>query len=220
MTIANRLKTIQAEIQKRTSREVTLLAVTKTRLTEEILEAVDAGLTTIGENRLSEARHKFSELPKTVRKYFIGRLQTNKVTEVVRLFDVIQTVDRLKLAKKIDLECGKIGKTMPILIQVNTSGEEQKGGCKPGETEELIREMAKLKNIRIEGLMTMAVHSETESLVRECFRKLKSLSDELRQKNISNVKMETLSMGMTGDYLLAVEEGSTMVRIGRKLFKN
>lgn len=109
---------------------------------------------------------------------------------------------------------------MPILIQVNTSGEEQKGGCKPGETEELIREMAKLKNIRIEGLMTMAVHSETESLVRECFRKLKSLSDELRQKNISNVKMETLSMGMTGDYLLAVEEGATMVRIGRKLFKN
>lgn len=128
---------------------------------------------------------------------------------------MIQSVDRLKLAQKIDSECEKIGKTMPILIQVNTSNEPQKGGCKPEETEVLIKEVAKLKRLEIQGLMTIAVYSDDTEKVRACFRTLKHLFDTVK---IPGVQMNILSMGMSKDYPLAIEEGSNMVRIGRGLF--
>lgn len=197
---------------------IALVAVTKNRSLVEMKEVIAAGITDIGENRLKEAQGKLPNLPQNIKKHFIGQLQTNKVRDIVKLFDVIQSVDRLKLARKIDEECEKIGKIMTILIQVNTSDEPQKGGVAPDEAIALVGEVSELKNIQIQGLMTMAVYSDDKEKVRACFRKLKQLFDEIKAKNLPNVKMETLSMGMSEDYQIAIEEGSTMVRIGRRLF--
>ena len=243
MSIKNNVKTIQSEIKKITSELVRLVAITKNRSLEEIKELIEAGITDIGENRLKEAKEKIPHLPKNITKHFIGRLQTNKVREVVQLFDVIQSVDSLKLAKKIDQECAKIarptgssgrGKKMPVLIQINTSDESQKGGVSPDEAFDLIKETAKLHNIQVQGLMTIALHSDDENKVRECFVKLKLLFDKINAKSVDtiglfsrrshfgevgrNAKLECLSMGMSEDYLIAIKEGSNMVRIGRKIF--
>lgn len=215
MNIKQNLNQISSEIKLRTDRLVTIVAVTKNRSVTDIEELLGAGVTDIAESRLQEARVKLSELPEGIVKHFIGPLQRNKVREVVALFDVIQSVDRLKLAQKIDAECKKIGKIMPILVQVNTSNESQKGGCKPEETEPLIREVAKLKNVEIQGLMTIAINSDDNEKRRGCFRLLKGLFDSI---NIPTVQMKILSMGMSKDYPLAIEEGATMVRIGRGLF--
>ena len=223
MSIKSNIK----ELQKELGSEVKLIAVTKGRSAKEVQEAIEAGITDIGESRLQEALTKLPNLPsnpnsqKPITKHFIGRLQTNKVKEVVGLFDVIQSVDSLKLAQKISLECGKIGKTMPILIQINTSAEHQKGGVAIEGLDELIEEVTKLPNIILEGLMTIAVRSDDESDVRNCFRRLNEkymnlkLDSEIR---IQKSEMRWLSAGMSGDYKIAIEEGSNMVRIGRGVF--
>lgn len=215
MNIKNNLKQISSEIKSRTNQQVTIVAVTKNRSMADIEALIEAGITEIAESRLQEAKDKLSDIPENIRKHFIGPLQTNKVREVVALFDVIQSVDQLKLAQKIDSESEKAGKIMPILIQVNTSNEPQKGGCKPEETEALIKEVAKLKHVEIQGLMTIAIHSDDKERVRPCFRLLKKLFDSI---NVPRVRMETLSMGMSKDYPLALDEGANMVRIGRELF--
>ena len=195
---------------------VTLVVVTKNRTAPEILEVIEAGITDIGENRL----RKLPELPENITKHFIGRLQSNKVRDVVRLFDVIQSVDSLKLAHKIDKECEKIGKTMPILIQVNTSDEPQKGGVPIGDADNLIKEASKLKNIQIQGLMTLAVHSADGNEVQGCFKKLKQLFEQIKNSNLEfrTSSFEFLSMGMSEDYRIAAEEGATMIRLGRGVF--
>lgn len=198
--------------------ETTLLAVTKGATREQIDKAIADGVTDIGENRLQEAQTKLVGIPTHVQKHFIGPLQTNKARGVVELFDVIQSVDRLKLAKKINEAASELGKQMPILIQVNTSNESQKGGVTPEEAEELVREVSRLKHLQIEGLMTIAIHSDDNKEVRACFRKLRELFEHFKTQKIPNVEMRTLSMGMSFDYLLALEEGSTMIRIGSKLF--
>lgn len=210
MSITQNIQNIRSKLEK----SVTLVVVTKNRTAPEMLEVIEAGITDIGENRLRE----LPELPSNITKHFIGRLQSNKVRDVVRLFDVIQSVDSLKLAQKIDKECGEIGKTMPILIQVNTSDEPQKGGIPIGDAEDLIKEASKLKNIQIQGLMTLAVHSADENKVRDCFKKLKQLFDQLRKNPVFEVQVSYLSMGMSEDYRIAVEEGATMIRIGREVF--
>lgn len=218
MSTSKNLQSVRTKIRQISQQPVTIVAVTKNRSLPEIQEIIAGGITDIGENRLQEAKEKLPQLPKSIIKHFIGHLQTNKVAEVIRLFDVIQSVDRLKLAQKIDREAEKLDKKMPILIQVNTSGESQKSGCVPEEAESLIREAAKLKHLQIQGLMTIAIHSDDKEKVRACFRKLKSLFEQIQQKKIPNVQMQTLSMGMSEDYPLAIEEGANMVRIGRKLF--
>ncbi len=190
-----------------------LIAVTKNRSVKEIKTILAKGVTEIGENRVQEAQTKFPELPTGVTKHFIGRLQTNKVRDAVKLFEMIQSVDSLRLAQTIERECAKLGKTMPVLIQVNTSGEAQKGGCAPEEAPELVRAAKELPHLRIEGLMTVAVESEDKEKVRQCFRVLKALFD-----GIGGLKW--LSMGMSGDYEIALEEGANMLRIGRKLFES
>jgi len=218
MSIRNNLSVIRKSVDD----NVKIVAVTKKRTISEINEALDAGITDIGESRLQEAKEKIPHLPKNITKHFIGRLQTNKVREVVRLFDVIQSVDSLKLAEKISEECEKIKKTMPILIQVNTSGESQKGGVKPDELMGLIEKTSELPNIRVEGLMTIAIHSDNEDEVRECFEKLKQKFMNIKSKievRKSKFDFKWLSMGMSEDYRLAVEEGTNMVRIGSGLFE-
>ncbi|MBU1017398.1 YggS family pyridoxal phosphate-dependent enzyme [Patescibacteria group bacterium] len=214
MSIKQNIHAIQSELNE----AVTLMAVTKNRTDEEIVEAVKAGITNISESRLRE----LPELPQDITKHFIGRLQSNKVRDVVRLFDVIQSVDSLKLAQKIDKECEKIGKTIPILIQVNTSNESQKGGVPLSGAENLITEVLKLRNIQIQGLMTLAVRSDDEDEVRACFKKLKQFFDQIKNPNfgfrISD--FDILSMGMSEDYRIAIEEGATMIRLGRGVFES
>lgn len=204
---------------KKTSGNAAIIAVTKNRSINEINEVINCGITNIGENRLQEAKGKFSELRQNATKHFIGRIQTNKIKDIVRLFDVVQSIDSIKAAKKIDLECVKINKVMPILIQINTSNEGQKGGIDINNTESFIKEASKLHNIKIEGLMTIAVNSNDEDMVKNCFKRLKILFDQIKQKNIPNVNMKWLSMGMSGDYKLALLEGANMLRIGTSIFK-
>ena len=218
MSVRKNIEIIQYEIRKIATQPVKLVAVTKNRTIDEIHEAIEAGITDIGENRIQEAKEKLPHLPKTITKHFIGRLQTNKVRDAVRLFGMIQSVDSLKLARKIDEECGKTGKTMPVLIQINTSDEPQKSGVSLGDAIPLIEDVSKLKNIQIQGLMTLAIHSSDEDKARACFQKLKQLFDQMKNEKFPNVKMTHLSMGMSEDYRIAIKEGANMVRIGRGIF--
>jgi PLP dependent protein len=217
MSIKNNISAIREAVGD----GVKIVAVTKNRSVSEIHEAIGAGITDIGESRVQEAKDKIADLPKGVIKHFIGRLQTNKVRDVVRIFDVIQSVDSLKLAKKIDEECGKVKKIMPILIQVNTSNEPQKGGVKPEELDTLVKQISELPNIKLEGLMTISVDSDNEDDVRKCFRLLNKKFKNMKSNfdfrgSIFDFKL--LSMGMSGDYKIAISEGANMVRIGSGIF--
>ncbi|QQR83166.1 YggS family pyridoxal phosphate-dependent enzyme [Candidatus Peregrinibacteria bacterium] len=207
---------LMAEFQ---SNHVVMVAVCKGRTRAEINELVALGVTHIGENRLQEAQEKLMGLPSGITKHFIGHLQTNKAAGVVHLFDVIQSVDRLKLAQAIDRAAEQAGKVMPVLIQVNTSLEPQKRGVSPSELEALVRDMMVLSHLRIVGLMTLAVRSTDSVLVRQNFKKLRELFDLIKTKNPS-LELKYCSMGMSGDYPLALSEGATMVRIGRGLFSD
>lgn len=205
-------------VQSLQKKGIRIVAVTKNRSPDEIRRVLAQGINDIGENRLQEVKQKLPELPAGLTKHFIGRLQTNKVHDVVELFDMIQSVDRLELAQKIDQAAKALGKIMPVLIQVNTSGEPQKGGVKPEEMFALIQKMAAMPHLQVQGLMTVALESEHLEKVRECFKILKSLSEQIAQVKIPGVQMQWLSMGMSQDFLLALEEGANMVRLGRILF--
>ena len=216
MSIQTNLQSIQNEIHSINDRKVDIVGVTKNHSIKDITELIEAGVVHIGENRWQEAKDKLYQIPSSVTKHFIGHLQTNKAKEVVRGFDMIQSIDSFKLAKKINDECQKIGKVMPILIQVNTSNEPQKSGIKPEEALNLLEEVYPLPNIELRGLMTIGINSENDKDIRQCFKTLKRLFDKLKQTNFQ--KLEILSMGMSNDYKIAIEEGSTMVRIGTRLF--
>lgn len=188
---------------------VKLVTVTKTRSVDEIQKAVDAGINCIGENKVQEAKQKFPLLPE-VEKHMIGHLQRNKVKLAVELFDMIQSVDSIKLAKEINKRCESINKVMPILIEIKIGDEESKQGIKPEEAKDLLNQLSHFKNINIQGLMCMAPFIEAEQ-TRPYFRKMKELFDSLDN-------MKWLSMGMTNDYKIAIEEGSNMVRVGTAIF--
>lgn len=204
--------------------EVILVGATKYSEAPQIQEALQAGLKHIGENRVQDAQRKFPELErlgvKAVR-HMIGHLQTNKVKQAVQLFDLIQSVDSVRLAEEIEKEAAKLAKTVDILIEVNTSGEEQKFGVRPQEITPLIEEISRCPHIRLLGLMTMAPFIEDQAVIRRCFRNLRELFDAVSKQFAvsSNIQMKYLSMGMTSDYEIALEEGSNMVRIGRAIFK-
>ncbi len=223
MGIKENLDTIKNNIslacQKSGRREddITILAVTKTRSAEEINRAIELGITDIGENRVQELMSKFCDVKGKVRWHLIGQLQTNKVKYIADKVSMIHSVDSIKLAKEIDRQCAKIGKVMDILIEVN-SGEENKGGVAFADADELIREVSEFKNVRIKGLMTMAPLGADEAALREVFGNLYKLSVDIESKKYDNVSMEELSMGMSGDYVTAIEEGSTIIRPGRSLF--
>ncbi len=197
---------------------VQLVVAAKTRMPEEIMEAIEAGISIIGENYVQEAERAFKVLGNRTKWHMIGHLQTNKAKKAVRIFDMIETVDSLKLAKAINKECLKIGKIMPILVEINSAEEEQKAGVLPDRAMELIREISQLKAIRVQGLMTMGPFVDDPEQLRPYFKRTKELFDRIRDMNIPNVEMRYLSMGMSDSYKIAIEEGANMVRIGTKIF--
>ncbi|MEA2037674.1 MAG: YggS family pyridoxal phosphate-dependent enzyme [Nanoarchaeota archaeon] len=205
-------------IRKDIPSDVILVAATKTRSIDEVNETIDAGIKVIGENYIQEAEEKFDELKGKVKFHFIGHLQTNKVKRAVEIFDMIETVDSLKIAKEIDKRCGDIGKVMPILIEVNSGKEPNKDGVMPEGVVELVKGVSLLENIRIKGLMTMAPYFDNPEKDRPYFKEMNKLFEKLREINVSNVEMNILSMGMSDSYKIAIEEGSNMVRVGTKIF--
>jgi len=199
--------------------EVRLMAVTKTVEDDRILEAIEAGVDIIGENYVQEGKRKVEKLGRRgVEWHLIGYLQSNKAKYALKIFDMIHSVDRLSLAQEIDRRAGAAGSVAKILVEVNLSGEATKGGVKKDEALALVRDIAKLENLSVRGLMTMPPWFDDPEEARPYFAALRELKDRVIDEKIGNVLMEELSMGMTGDYRVAVEEGSTIVRVGRGIF--
>jgi pyridoxal phosphate enzyme (YggS family) len=213
-----------AKIKERIPGHITIVAVSKNRTPEEIKEAVEAGITDIGENKVQEAISKIYELRVTgyelrkIKWHMVGHLQTNKAKEAVKIFDLIQSVDSLRLAQEIDKQAAKINKIQDILIEVKTSPEATKSGLKPDEAIEVIEKIAQLKNLRVKGLMTIALVVDNPEKARPCFRMLRELRDKINRLGTMNHELRTLSMGMTDDFKVAIEEGADMVRLGRAIF--
>lgn len=203
---------------KRASDEVLLIAVSKTKPVSMLMEAYDQGCRDFGENKVQELVNKYETMPKDIRWHMIGHLQRNKVKYIVDKVVLIHSVDSLKLAEEISREAVKKQVQVSILIEVNIAGEDSKFGVSSRETEQLIRQIAPLPGIHIEGLMTIAPYVENPEENRQYFAQLKQLSVDITSKNIDNVSMNVLSMGMTGDYTVAIEEGATCVRVGTGIF--
>jgi pyridoxal phosphate enzyme (YggS family) len=197
---------------------VSLVGAAKTRTPKEILEAVEAGLEIIGENYVQEAERAFQIVGGKVKWHMIGHLQSNKAKKAVRVFDMIETVDSIKLARAIDRACGKIDKVMPILMEINSGEESQKAGVLPEDAISLARDMSGLNNIKLMGLMTMGPFAGDPEDSRPYFQKTKKLFEELKERGLPGVEMKYLSMGMSNAYKVALEEGANVVRIGTKLF--
>lgn len=203
---------------------ITIIAVSKGRTLEQIKETIAAGISDIGENRVQEALGKYNRLQAQgcrlqVRWHMVGHLQTNKAKEAVKVFDLIHSVDSLHLACEIEKQAAKINKIQDILIQVNSSGEVSKFGLKPDETIGVIKEIAELKNLNIRGLMTIAPLVDNPEKARVYFRLLKELRDRINELRLTSYELRVLSMGMTDDFEVAIEEGSNMLRIGRAIFE-
>lgn len=216
-----RIREVVAQAAARSGRspaEVRLMAVTKTVDDERIAAAMRGGVDIIGENYVQEAKRKLETLGKGCEWHLIGRLQTNKAKYAVRLFDMIHSVDRLELAAEIDRRAAAAGHLMKILIEVNVSGEETKNGVPLADAADLVRRIAPLANLSIRGLMTMPPWFDDPEEARPFFRALRELRDRIAVERIPRVEMTELSMGMTGDYPVAVEEGATIIRIGRGIF--
>ena len=219
LAVVKKRITAAAERVGQDPNQITLVAVTKdVEYLKLIEEAIAAGITDIGENRVQEAKPKIEALKsryKNVKWHMIGHLQTNKVKTALELFDQIDSVDSLKLAEEIEKRSQK---PAPVLIEVKTSEEATKFGVEPSELEALIGQISKLKNLKILGLMTLAPLTSDKEKARPYFRKLKDLSERVKSLNLPNVEMNYLSMGMTTDFEVAIEEGSNMVRLGRAIF--
>ena len=203
----------------RNADSVRLVAVSKTVAPEAVRKALEAGVTILGENYVQEAREKFKALVQyPAAWHFIGHLQSNKAKYAVRLFDLIHAVDSLKLARELDKQAAKVGKIQQILVQVNISGEDTKSGIAADETTALLRAISQLKNLSVRGLMTMPPYFYQPEKVRPFFAALRELRDEIDGLHIPNVSLPELSMGMTGDFEVAIQEGATLVRIGTAIF--
>lgn len=205
-------------VSNRTSDNLTLINVSKTKPVEALMEAYNYGERHFGENKVQELIEKYEAMPKDIKWHMIGHLQTNKVKYIVDKVDYIHSVDSIKLAQTIDKEANKHNVTVNILIEVNVAGEDTKFGVSVEETENLVREIAQLNNVKICGLMTIAPYVDDPEENRQYFVKLRDLSVDIAEKNIDNVNMNVLSMGMTGDYCVAIEEGATLVRVGTGIF--
>ncbi|MBN1904392.1 MAG: YggS family pyridoxal phosphate-dependent enzyme [Deltaproteobacteria bacterium] len=197
---------------------VTLVGAAKTRTPSEIMEAIDAGLTIVGENYVQEAEQAFNKIGNRVKWHMIGHLQKNKVKKAVTIFDMIETIDSMKLCTLVDRACKEMGKTMPVLIEINSGEEDQKAGVMPDSAITLIKEIATLSNIRVMGLMTMGPLTTDPEALRPCFRKTREIFDHIKDENLEGAEMKYLSMGMSDSYKIAIEEGANLVRIGTRLF--
>ena len=198
--------------------EVTLIAVSKTKPVEMLQEIYDENIRDFGENKVQELCSKMEQLPSDIRWHMIGHLQRNKVKQVLPHAVLIHSVDSLRLAEQIDQEAEKLGITAKILLEVNVAKEESKFGMMPEEVPEMVEQISLLPHLQIEGLMTIAPFVDDPEKNRPVFQKLYQLSVDIKKKNIDNVNMGVLSMGMTGDYQVAIEEGATMVRVGTGIF--
>ena len=222
--LKERLKEVEQNIQNACDRsgrdrcEVTLIAVSKTKPVSMLQEVYEENIRDFGENKVQELCEKMEVLPSDIRWHMIGHLQRNKVKYIVGQVALIHSVDSYRLAEEINIQAKKKNVTVPILVEVNIAHEESKFGISEADAIQLVEEIAELDNIRIMGLMTIAPYVENPEDNRMYFRKIKELSVDIRNKNIDNVSMDILSMGMTGDYQVAIEEGATMVRVGTGIF--
>ena len=224
MSIKENIMSIKKEIndiKEKCNRqdEVNLMAVTKTVDVDKVLEAIDAGITDIGENKPQELARKYDAIGDKVRYHLIGTLQTNKVKYIIDKAYMIHSLDRISLCEEIQKRAEKIDKVINCLVQVNISKEESKHGLDREEVIDFVREVSeKYNNIIIKGLMTMAPFIEDKEQIRKVFKGLKDLSLEIKDLELANVDMDTLSMGMSHDYVIAIEEGATIVRVGTSIF--
>ena len=222
--LTENLKEVERRIQAacdragRSREEVTLIAVSKTKPVEMLKAVYDAGSRNFGENKVQEMCDKMEVLPSDIRWHMIGHLQRNKVKYIVDKVYMIHSVDSLRLAEEISKEAGKKGVTVSILIEINAAEEETKFGTTCEEAGRLVEEIAQLPNLSIKGLMTIAPYVENAEENRQYFEKLRQIYVDINRKNIDNVYMAELSMGMTGDYEVAVTEGATYVRVGTGIF--
>ncbi|MBR4980958.1 MAG: YggS family pyridoxal phosphate-dependent enzyme [Lachnospiraceae bacterium] len=199
-------------------KDIHLIAVSKTKPVSMLQEAYDVGIRDFGENKVQEILEKYDKLPSDIRWHMIGHLQRNKVKYIIDKVSLIHSVDSLRLAEEISKEAVKHNITMPILIEINMAEEESKFGISYSECEEMLRIISQLPNIQIKGLMTVAPFVDNPEDNRQYFKSMKQLSVDIMTKNIDNICMDVLSMGMTGDYEVAIEEGSNMVRVGTGIF--
>jgi pyridoxal phosphate enzyme (YggS family) len=223
--LIKRLKDVRNRIQTaaracgRDPETIRLVAVSKTVPVNRVRQAIDAGVTILGENYVQEARTKFNDLATyPVSWHFIGHLQSNKAKYAVRLFDLIHSVDSLKLARELDKQSHKIDKIQEVLIQVNISEEASKSGISVKDTYNLLKDISLLENLSVKGLMTMPPYFNAPEKVRPYFTALRGLRDRLEQQGLLNIHLSELSMGMTGDFEAAIQEGATLVRIGTAIF--
>ena len=222
--LKERLEEVEEKIQEACRRagrdrsEVTLIAVSKTKPAEILKEAYDLGVRVFGENKVQELTEKFEVLPQDIRWHMIGHLQTNKVKYIADKVELIHSVDSLRLAETIEKEAAKRGRVIDILVEVNVAEEESKFGLKEEEVIPFIEKVAGFSHINVRGLMTIAPFVENPEKNRSVFADLRKLSVDITAKNIDNVNVSILSMGMTNDYEVAIEEGATMVRVGTGIF--
>jgi len=224
MSISSNLKKIRSQIDAaavsagRDPSDIRLVAVSKTKTASMVDEAAEAGQSVFGENYVQEFVAKAAEVKSVVEWHFIGHLQSNKVKQIAGIVSMIHSVDRFSLAEEIDRQWGRLGLVCDILIQVNVSGEATKSGTTSEEAKMLVRQVALLQNVRICGLMTMPPFFDDPEAARPYFRELRTLAREIELLDIPGVSMKELSMGMSGDFEVAVEEGATLVRIGSAIF--
>ncbi|MGN0349950.1 MAG: YggS family pyridoxal phosphate-dependent enzyme [Roseburia sp.] len=198
--------------------EITLIAVSKTKPVARLSEAYEQGIRAFGENKVQELCEKMEQLPSDIKWHMIGHLQRNKVKLIVGKVALIHSVDTYRLAEEINIQAKKKNLVVPVLVEVNIAGEASKFGTSAEDAILLVEEISRLENVKIEGLMTIAPYVPDAEDNRPYFRKIKQLSVDITNKNIDNVSMKILSMGMTGDYMVAIEEGATMIRVGTGIF--
>ncbi|HOJ40124.1 MAG TPA: YggS family pyridoxal phosphate-dependent enzyme [bacterium] len=214
MSIYERVQAILKELPP----GVTLVAATKTRSVEEIRQALDAGITVLGENYVQEAEKKQAVLGRTIQWHLIGHLQRNKAGQAVAIFDLIQTLDSWKLAEELDRKARAAGLVLPVLIEVNSGREQQKSGLFPEDVLTFVNRVATLENLSLQGLMTMGPLLEKPESIRPFFRLTREIFEEIKKQGRPGVEMRILSMGMSDTWRLAVEEGANMVRVGTAIF--
>lgn len=202
----------------RVASAIEVVAVSKTRNVREIEAAYACGLRLVGENRIQEAATKRPQVVAPLAWHFVGHLQTNKAGPAVELFDLVHSVDSARLARALSRRAAPTGRPIEVLLQVNTAGSQHQAGVTPDQLVDLVAALAPLPHLRIRGLMTIAAHSENEAAVRGCFRALRELGEKVAQCKFAGVSMDYLSMGMSGDFELAIAEGANLLRLGTAIF--
>jgi len=198
--------------------DIMLVVAVKGRTVEEVQEAIESGIKYIGENYLQEAERKYPLIGKVVRWHFIGHIQKRKSKKIVELFDMVETLDSIEIAEELDSASLQFGKVTPVLVEINSGREPQKSGLMPENVESFIKKVSRFRNIKIRGLMTMGPFFGNTEKLRPYFIETRKLFEDIKKKNIQNVEMEFLSMGMSSSYKVAIEEGANIIRIGTLIF--